>query len=148
MRWKEALTELASGMELATDEEVSSTYQMFFRLGQRVQHLPYARLRRAQAHRWGCLRVWPKGKSFTAGLPGWNAIKWRPLVAYHRHHWARVLSIAGKACSYATVELNIGWGTTNPGEAGEASLKSNGGERASEKRWMRRRLSVAVRDIK
>lgn len=58
---------------------------------------------KAKDHSFGSLCLFPKRKCWTIKedgrwelIGGWDAIKWRPLVSYHRHHSRKVLGTAGQ----------------------------------------------------
>ena len=43
----------------------------------------------------------------------WRAVKWRPVVAYSRHHMRGILGMVGKWAMFVLTALNIGIGETS-----------------------------------
>jgi len=87
-----------SGWRRVSEAEVGRFGEEFFKFGATLEHLPFSNLRRGEHHRFGSLVLWPKLK--TMGANSWAKIKLRPLVAYCKHHWKRLLSLASIACNY------------------------------------------------
>ena len=60
-----------------------------------LRHLPFAGLRKTATHQFGCLRLWPKLKSFREEV-SWETLQFRPLVSFRKHQWRRVLALLSK----------------------------------------------------
>ncbi len=85
----------AEGME---ELDAEQTERIFDRIGTAAQglfYLPYVSLKKTCKHEFGCLRLWPKLKSFKEEK-NIDDYKWRPLVSYRKHKWRKLLSLLSK----------------------------------------------------
>ena len=118
-------------MRRLTPQELVDRYADMGSLGSEVEHLPWANLRVVHEHRYPALKVWPKLRSFHAGMPdAWSKIAWRPLGDYSKHHWRKPLSMVGKWATHTVRTLGWGWGKEDPRAVVERIHAYNGVRRA------------------
>jgi hypothetical protein len=89
------LEELSAGMEDVPTNMINRVFARIGAAGQTLRHLPFAALRGAATHKFGCLRGWVKKKSFTEEM-SWSTLKWRPLVSFREHRWRKLLSLLSR----------------------------------------------------
>lgn len=114
LQWSLAAEKMGAEYDEMSVTEYDALLQRMFKLGSRFQTLVFSKLRRASAHRFGVLRIWPKLRSFKTVPADWQSIAYRPLVAYSRHFWRHSISFLGRFCTFVAKFLHLGFPVDNP----------------------------------
>ena len=117
-RWGDAVERFlreSMNFSVVSEETISRWYMhRIFELSNKLEYMPYAKLRNANHHRPGIVRMFLKLKSLDESIVSWDTMKWRPLVSYYNHHYRTLFSYISKFLNFCIYKLRLGKNVSNP----------------------------------